>query len=104
MVYSQVVSITILFHLLITFLLCLCIFNIIKYNVIKLLDLNCIVVKDVLSENAEAAVRQCLRQLQLLKNVWIGVFPPNVFVRYNFLMFIFFSFYNIFIEIGVGEI
>ncbi|CAG9581910.1 unnamed protein product [Danaus chrysippus] len=44
-------------------------------------DLNCIVVKDVLSENAEAAVRQCLRQLQLLKNVWIGVFPPNVFTR-----------------------
>ncbi|OWR43219.1 putative Centromere/kinetochore protein zw10 [Danaus plexippus plexippus] len=44
-------------------------------------DLNCIVVKDVLSENAEAAVRQCLRQLQILKNVWIGVFPPNVFTR-----------------------
>ncbi|KAG6441886.1 centromere/kinetochore protein zw10 homolog [Manduca sexta] len=44
-------------------------------------DLNCIVVKDVLSENAEAAVRQCLRQLQLLKNVWIGVFPVNVFTR-----------------------
>ncbi|XP_053609999.1 centromere/kinetochore protein zw10 homolog [Plodia interpunctella] len=44
-------------------------------------DLNCIVVKDVLSDNAEAAVRQCLRQLHLLKNVWIGVFPANVFVR-----------------------
>ncbi|XP_072939068.1 centromere/kinetochore protein zw10 homolog [Epargyreus clarus] len=44
-------------------------------------DLNCIDVKDVLSENAEAAVRQCLRQLQLLKNVWIGVFPGNVFTR-----------------------
>ncbi|XP_050345004.1 centromere/kinetochore protein zw10 homolog [Nymphalis io] len=44
-------------------------------------DLNCIVVKDVLGENAEAAVRQCLRQLQLLKNVWIGVFPSNVFTR-----------------------
>ncbi|CAH2102087.1 unnamed protein product [Euphydryas editha] len=44
-------------------------------------DLNCIVVKDVLGENAEAAVRQCLRQLQLLKNVWIGVFPPNVFTK-----------------------
>lgn len=44
-------------------------------------DLNCIVVKDVLSENAEAAVRQCLRQLQLLKNVWIGVFPSNVFTK-----------------------
>ncbi|XP_059045436.1 centromere/kinetochore protein zw10 homolog [Achroia grisella] len=44
-------------------------------------DLNCIVVKDVLSDNAEAAVRQCLRQLQLLKNVWIGVFPGNVFTR-----------------------
>nr|XP_049692063.1 centromere/kinetochore protein zw10 homolog [Helicoverpa armigera] len=44
-------------------------------------DLNCIVVKDVLSDNAEAAVRQCLRQLHLLKNVWIGVFPNNVFTR-----------------------
>ncbi|KAM3967494.1 LOW QUALITY PROTEIN: zeste-white 10 kinetochore protein [Aphomia sociella] len=44
-------------------------------------DLNCIVVKDVLSENAEAAIRQCLRQLHLLKNVWIGVFPNNVFTR-----------------------
>ncbi|CAH0766065.1 unnamed protein product [Diatraea saccharalis] len=44
-------------------------------------DLNCIVVKDVLSDNAEAAVRQCLRQLHLLKNVWIGVFPINVFTR-----------------------
>lgn len=44
-------------------------------------DLNCIGVKDVLSENAEAAVRQCLRQLHLLKNVWIGVFPNNVFTR-----------------------
>lgn len=44
-------------------------------------DLNCIVVKDVLSDNAEAAIRQCLRQLQLLKNVWIGVYPSNVFRR-----------------------
>ncbi|XP_013187032.1 centromere/kinetochore protein zw10 homolog [Amyelois transitella] len=44
-------------------------------------DLNSIVVKDLLSNNAEAAVRQCLRQLHLLKNVWIGVFPANVFVR-----------------------
>ncbi|XP_075977155.1 zeste-white 10 kinetochore protein [Anticarsia gemmatalis] len=44
-------------------------------------DLNCIVVKDELSGNAEAAVRQCLRQLHLLKNVWIGVFPKNVFVK-----------------------
>ncbi|KAJ8735881.1 hypothetical protein PYW07_007501 [Mythimna separata] len=44
-------------------------------------DLNCIVVKDVLSDNAEAAIRQCLRQLHLLKNVWIGVFPKNVFTR-----------------------
>ncbi|CAD0195081.1 unnamed protein product [Chrysodeixis includens] len=44
-------------------------------------DLNCIVVKDELSDNAEAAVRQCLRQLHLLKNVWIGVFPSNVFTR-----------------------
>ncbi|KAJ0182253.1 hypothetical protein K1T71_001622 [Dendrolimus kikuchii] len=44
-------------------------------------DLNSIVVKDVLSSNAEAAIRQCLRQLQLLKNVWIGVFPSNVFTR-----------------------
>ncbi|KAJ2948170.1 hypothetical protein O0L34_g9978 [Tuta absoluta] len=44
-------------------------------------DLNSIAVKDVLGENAEAAVRQCLRQLQLLKNVWIGVFPINVFTR-----------------------
>ncbi|XP_041975378.1 centromere/kinetochore protein zw10 homolog [Aricia agestis] len=44
-------------------------------------DLNCIVVKDLLGDNAEAAVRQCLRQLQLLKNVWIGVFPNNVFTR-----------------------
>ncbi|CAH0727635.1 unnamed protein product, partial [Brenthis ino] len=44
-------------------------------------DLNCIVVNDVLGDNAEAAVRQCLRQLQLLKNVWIGVFPSNVFIR-----------------------
>ncbi|XP_045777221.1 centromere/kinetochore protein zw10 homolog [Maniola jurtina] len=44
-------------------------------------DLNCIVVKDVLGDNAEAAVRQCLRQLQLLKNVWIGVFPCNVFTK-----------------------
>uniref|UniRef100_A0A1E1WK00 Centromere/kinetochore protein zw10 homolog n=1 Tax=Pectinophora gossypiella TaxID=13191 RepID=A0A1E1WK00_PECGO len=44
-------------------------------------DLNCIVVKDVLGDNAEAAVRQCMRQLQLLKNVWIGVFPANVFTR-----------------------
>ncbi|CAH2050891.1 unnamed protein product, partial [Iphiclides podalirius] len=44
-------------------------------------DLNCIVVKDILDENAEAAIRQCLRQLHLLKNVWIGVFPSNVFIR-----------------------
>ncbi|XP_023935844.2 centromere/kinetochore protein zw10 homolog [Bicyclus anynana] len=44
-------------------------------------DLNCIVVKDVLDENAEAAVRQCLRQLLALKNVWIGVFPSNVFTK-----------------------
>ncbi|CAK1602479.1 unnamed protein product [Parnassius mnemosyne] len=44
-------------------------------------DLNCIVVKDVLGDNAEAAIRQCLRQLHLLKNVWIGVFPGNVFIR-----------------------
>ncbi|KAI5634824.1 centromere/kinetochore zw10 domain-containing protein [Phthorimaea operculella] len=44
-------------------------------------DLNSIAVKDVLGDNAEAAVRQCLRQLQLLKNVWIGVFPINVFTR-----------------------
>ncbi|KAI8438959.1 hypothetical protein MSG28_011272 [Choristoneura fumiferana] len=44
-------------------------------------DLNCMVMKDVLGENAEAAVRQCLRQLHLLKNVWIGVFPANVFTR-----------------------
>ncbi|XP_068626469.1 centromere/kinetochore protein zw10 homolog [Battus philenor] len=44
-------------------------------------DLNCIVVKDVLGDNAEAAIRQCLRQLHLLKNVWIGVFPSNVFIK-----------------------
>ncbi|XP_004923875.1 centromere/kinetochore protein zw10 homolog [Bombyx mori] len=44
-------------------------------------DLNCMVVKEVLGSNAEAAIRQCLRQLQLLKNVWIGVFPINVFTR-----------------------
>ncbi|XP_013177174.1 PREDICTED: centromere/kinetochore protein zw10 homolog [Papilio xuthus] len=48
---------------------------------IRTSDLNCIVVKDVLDDNAEAAVRQCLRQLHLLKNVWIGVFPSNVFIR-----------------------
>ncbi|XP_038220923.1 centromere/kinetochore protein zw10 homolog [Zerene cesonia] len=48
---------------------------------IRTSDLNCIVAKDVLNENAEAAVRQCLRQLQILKNVWIGVFPANVFTR-----------------------
>lgn len=48
---------------------------------IRASDLNSIVTKDVLSENAEAAIRQCLRQLQLLKNVWIGVFPNNVFTR-----------------------
>ncbi|XP_045496753.1 centromere/kinetochore protein zw10 homolog [Colias croceus] len=48
---------------------------------IRTSDLNCIVVKDVLSANAEAAIRQCLRQLQILKNVWIGVFPSNVFTR-----------------------
>ncbi|KAL4704419.1 hypothetical protein ACJJTC_000418 [Scirpophaga incertulas] len=42
-------------------------------------DLNSIVARDELSDNAEAAVRQCLRQLHLLKNVWIGVFPSNVF-------------------------
>ncbi|XP_048489463.1 centromere/kinetochore protein zw10 homolog [Plutella xylostella] len=46
---------------------------------IRASDLNCIVVKDVLGENAEQAIRQCLRQLQLLKNVWIGVFPANLF-------------------------
>lgn len=46
-------------------------------------DLNCMVVKEVLGSNAEAAIRQCLRQLQLLKNVWIGVFPINVFTRYS---------------------
>lgn len=44
-------------------------------------DLSCIVLKDVLSNNAEQAIRQCLRQLQLLKNVWINVFPLNVFTR-----------------------
>ncbi|XP_039753973.1 centromere/kinetochore protein zw10 homolog [Pararge aegeria] len=44
-------------------------------------DLNCIVVRDVLGDNAEAAVRQCLRQLLALKNVWIGVFPSNVFTK-----------------------
>ncbi|KPJ10200.1 hypothetical protein RR48_05023 [Papilio machaon] len=48
---------------------------------IRTSDLNCIVVKDVLDDNAEAAIRQCLRQLHLLKNVWIGVFPSNVFIR-----------------------
>ncbi|CAF4862095.1 unnamed protein product [Pieris macdunnoughi] len=48
---------------------------------IRTSDLNCMVGKDALGENAEAAVRQCLRQLQLLKNVWIGVFPANVFTR-----------------------
>lgn len=44
-------------------------------------DLNSIVVKEVLGDNAEQAVRQCVRQLQILKNVWIGVFPLNVFTR-----------------------
>ncbi|GBP51742.1 hypothetical protein EVAR_97019_1 [Eumeta japonica] len=44
-------------------------------------DLNSLVVKDVLSDNAEQAIRQCLRQLQILKNVWIGVFPGKVFCR-----------------------
>ncbi|XP_045524335.1 centromere/kinetochore protein zw10 homolog [Pieris brassicae] len=48
---------------------------------IRTSDLNCMVGKDALGENAEAAIRQCLRQLQLLKNVWIGVFPANVFTR-----------------------
>ncbi|KAL0850780.1 hypothetical protein ABMA28_006710 [Loxostege sticticalis] len=44
-------------------------------------DLNCMVVKDILGDNAEAAVRQCLRQLQLLKNVWVGILPNNVFTK-----------------------
>ncbi|XP_063548239.1 centromere/kinetochore protein zw10 homolog isoform X2 [Cydia strobilella] len=44
-------------------------------------DLNNMAMKDVLGDDAEAAIRQSLRQLQLLKNVCIGVLPYNVFTR-----------------------
>jgi len=50
-------------------------------DTIRSSDLNYIATKDVLSENAEQTIRQCLRQLQLLKTIWVGIFPPNVYKK-----------------------
>ncbi|XP_077296334.1 centromere/kinetochore protein zw10 homolog [Arctopsyche grandis] len=50
-------------------------------DTIRSSDLYYIATKDSLSENAEQAIRQCIRQLQVLKTVWSGIFPSDIYKR-----------------------
>ncbi|EZA57238.1 Centromere/kinetochore protein zw10-like protein [Ooceraea biroi] len=51
------------------------------FDIIKDSDFSCLDQRPQLDSNTERALRQCIRQLELLKTVWVDVLPINVYCK-----------------------